>query len=199
MKNAVRLERSGRVSLREGETMDQPDDPGAVFDAHVRAEFVARDIDATMATMGDAPYVTHVPVMTGGCGRDDLRRFYSSYFIGRWPEDTQLKAISRTIGQGRVIDEFVLSFTHTMEMPAMLPGIAPTGRKVELPHVVVMGIENGKVTYEHIYWDQGSLLAQVGLLDPSKLPVSGAEQAHKLLDPKLPSNELIHRAERSKA
>jgi carboxymethylenebutenolidase len=174
-------------------------DPGAVFDAHVRTEFVERDINATMATMVDDPYVTHVPVLTGGCGRDDVRSFYSSYFIGRWPEDTQLKPISRTIGQGRVIDEFVLSFTHDREIPTMLPGIPPTGKKVELPHVVVMGIENNKVVYEHIYWDQGSLLVQVGLLDPAKLPVSGAEQARKLLDPKLPSNELIRRAERAKS
>jgi carboxymethylenebutenolidase len=179
--------------------MEQSDDPGAVFDAHVRAEFVERDVDATMATMTDAPYVTHVPVLTGGCGRDEVRRFYSSYFVGQWPADTQLKPISRTVGQGRVIDEFILSFTHDVEMPAMLPGVAPTGRKVELPHVVVMGIENGKVAHEHIYWDQGSLLAQVGLLDPAKLPVAGAEQARKLLDPKLPSNELIRRAERAKA
>jgi carboxymethylenebutenolidase len=176
--------------------MEQSDDLGKVFDAHVHAEFVARDIDATMATMVDDPYVTHVPVMTGGTGRDEVRRFYNSYFINHWPADTQLRPISRTIGQGRVIDEFVLSFTHDMEMPAMLPGVRPTGRKVELPHVVVMGVEKGKVVYEHIYWDQGSLLAQVGLIDPVKLPVSGAEQARKLLNPKLPSNELIQRAER---
>jgi carboxymethylenebutenolidase len=175
--------------------MEQSDDL-AVFDAHVRAEFVARDIKMTMATMGDAPHMTHVPVLTGGCGYEEVRRFYTSYFIGHWPADTQLKPISRTIGQGRVIDEFVLSFTHDREIPAMLPGVPATGKKVELPHVVVMGIENGK---EHIYWDQGSLLAQVGLLDPTKLPVSGAEQARKLLDPKLPSNELIYRAERGKA
>ena len=140
-------------------------------------------------------FVTHVPVMTGGYGSDDVRQFYTSYFIGHWPADTQLKPISRTIRQARVIDEFVLSFTHDTEMPTMLPGVPPTGRKVQLPHVVVMGIENGKVTYEHIYWDQGSLLAQVGLLDPAKFRVTGAEQARKLLDPKLPSNELIHRAE----
>jgi carboxymethylenebutenolidase len=138
--------------------MEQSEDPGAVFDAHVRAEFVARDIDATMATMVDDPYVTHIPVLTGGYGREDVRRFYSSYFIGHWPEDTQLKPISRTIGQGRVIDEFVLSFTHDREIPAMLPGVPPTGKKVELPHVVVMGIENSKVAYGHIYWDQASLL-----------------------------------------
>ncbi|HEY7300444.1 MAG TPA: nuclear transport factor 2 family protein [Xanthobacteraceae bacterium] len=178
--------------------MEQSDDLGKVFDAHVHAEFVARDVDATMATMVDHPYVTHVPVMTGGNGRDEVRRFYSSYFIGHWPADTHLERISRTIGQGRVIDEFVLTFTHDMEMPAMLPGVPPTGRKVELPHVVVMAIEKGKVAYEHIYWDQGSLLAQVGLIDPAKLPVSGAEQARKLLNSKLPSNELIQRAERIK-
>jgi carboxymethylenebutenolidase len=178
--------------------MDQLADLGKVFDAHVHAEFVARDIDATMATMADDPYVTHVPVMTGGSGRDEMRRFYNSYFIGRWPADTELIPISRTVGQGRVIDEFVLTFTHDRKMPAMLPGISPTGRKVELPTVVVMGVENGKVTHEHIYWDQGSLLAQIGLLDAAKLPVTGAEQARKLLNPKLPSNELIHRAERTK-
>ena len=178
--------------------MSNFDDPGAAFDAHVRAEFVERDVDATMATMADAPYVTHVPVLTGGYGAAEVRQFYATYFVGRWPADTQMKPVSRTIGQGRVIDELVVSFTHDVEMPAMLPGVPPTGRRVELPHVVVMGIENGKIAYEHIYWDQASLLAQVGLLDAAVLPVTGAEQARKLLDPSLPSNELIHRAGQTK-
>lgn len=173
-------------------------DPGAVFDAHVRAEFVERSVDATMATMNDAPYVTHVPVLTGGYGRDEVRRFYTNWFVGRWPADTEVTPVSRTVGQGRVIDELIVSFTHDVEMPAILPGIAPTGRKVTLAHVVVMGIVDGKVTYEHIYWDQASLLVQVGLIDPAKLPVIGADQARKLRDPTLPSNELIHRAERRK-
>jgi carboxymethylenebutenolidase len=170
------------------------EEPGAVFDAHVRAEFVERSVDATMATMTDAPYVTHVPVMTGGYGHDEVRQFYATWFIGHWPADVQITPISRTVGQGRVIDELIASFTHDVEMPALLPGVAPTGRKVTLPHVVVMGIVGGKVAYEHIYWDQASLLVQVGLLDPAKLPVVGAEQADKLRDPTLPSNELIHRA-----
>jgi carboxymethylenebutenolidase len=170
------------------------EEPGAVFDAHVRAEFVERSVDATMATMTDAPYVTHVPVMTGGYGHDEVREFYATWFIGHWPADVQITPISRTVGQGRVIDELIASFTHDVEMPALLPGVAPTGRKVTLPHVVVMGIVGGKVAYEHIYWDQASLLVQVGLLDPAKLPVVGAEQADKLRDPTLPSNELIHRA-----
>jgi carboxymethylenebutenolidase len=173
-------------------------DPGAVFDAHVRAEFVERSVDATMATMNDAPYVTHVPVLTGGYGRDEVRHFYTNWFVGRWPADTEVTPVSRTVGQGRVIDELIVSFTHDVEMPAILPGVAPTGRKVTLAHVVVMGIVDGKVTYEHIYWDQASLLVQVGLIDPAKLPVIGADQARKLRDPTRPSNELIHRAERQK-
>jgi carboxymethylenebutenolidase len=139
-----------------------PEEAGAVFDAHVRAEFVERSVEATMATMTDAPYVTHVPVMTGGYGRDQVHQFYADWFVGRWPADMQVTQISRTVGQGRVIDELIASFTHDVEMPALLPGIAPTGRKVTLPHVVVMGIVDGKVAYEHIYWDQASLLVQVG-------------------------------------
>ena len=173
-------------------------EPGAIFDAHMRAEFVEGNVDATMATMTDTPHVTHVPVLTGGHGRDEVRAFYATWFVGRWPADTQVTQISRTVGQGRVIDELIITFTHDVEMPALLPGVAPTGRKVALPHVVLVGIVDGKVAYEHIYWDQASLLVQVGLLDPTTLPVSGAEQAAKLRDPTLPSNELIHRAQRRK-
>jgi len=80
-------------------------------------------------------------------------------------------------------------------MKVYLPGVAPTGRKVVLPNVVVMGFDNeGRVAYEHIYWDQASLLVQVGLLDPRSLPVSGAEQATRLVNPKEPANEMIARS-----
>lgn len=167
---------------------------GAMFDAHVAAEFVARDVNATMATMVETPSLTHVPVLTGGYGRAAVRDFYANYFIGHWPDDTTLSPISRTIGQSRVIDEFILSFTHDREIPALLPGVAPTGRKVALPHVVVMGFADGKVAFERIYWDQASLLVQIGLIDPTSLPVTGAEQARRVLDVTLPSNELIQRA-----
>ena len=153
------------------------------------------DIDATMATMSESPYLNHVPVLTGGYGREQVRNFYERYFIGHWPSDTTLTPISRTIGQGRVVDEFVVSFTHDIAMPAILPGVAPTGCHVDLPHVVIMGIDDGKVTFEHIYWDQASLLVQIGLIDPANLPVSGAEQAARLLDPTLPANALIVRSD----
>jgi carboxymethylenebutenolidase len=168
---------------------------GAVFDAHVRAEFVERDVAATMATMTSDPFVTHVPTLTGGTGRDEVERFYRDYFVGHWPEDVEVKPISRTVGKDRVVDELMVSFTHDREMKAYLPGVPPTGRKVKLPHVVVMGFDNvGRVAYERIYWDQASLLVQIGLLDPDLLPVSGAEQARRVMDPREPANEMIARS-----
>lgn len=169
-------------------------DLGAVFDDHVRAEFVDRDLEATMETMVDEPYVNHVPVMTGGVGRDEVARFYDDHFIGHWPEDIEVIPVSRTSGEDQVVDELVLRFTHDIEMPALLPGVAPTGRFVELAFAVVVGFRDGKITHEHIYWDQASLLTQVGLLDPEVLPVTGPEHARKILDPSLPANALIERA-----
>lgn len=157
-------------------------DLGAVFDQHVEAEFVAQDIDATMSTMVQEPYVWHVPALTGGAGGDAVRRFYKSALIGCTPADSVLKPITRTVSADRVIDEFVLEFTHDCEMPFMLPGVAPTGRRVRIPTVVVMGFQEGKVAYEHIYWDQASVLVQIGLLDPAQLPVAGSAQADRLLE-----------------
>ncbi len=169
-------------------------DLGALFDAHIKAEFVDMDVGATMATMTEEPYLTHVPTLAGGTGRAQVERFYRDHFVGHWPADVLVKSLSRTIGQNRVVDELIVSFTHDREMRVFLPGVAATGRKVVLPHVVVMGFdETGRVAYEHIYWDQATLLVQVGLLDPALLPVAGAEQAERLLDPALPANEMMQR------
>ena len=151
-----------------------------VFDAHIRHEFVDHDVDATMQTMGSEPYLLHLPTLTGGDGRAAVRRFYERLFVGKWPADTKVTRISRTVGVDQVVDELIVSFTHDVPLEFMLPGIPPTGKYVELPHVVVMKFQNGKVVHEHIYWDQGSLLAQVGLLDPTRVPVIGAEQASAL-------------------
>lgn len=165
---------------------------GAVFDAHVAAEFVDLDLDATMATMSADPYVYHLPAMTGGVGSEAVRRFYGDHFIGKWPRDVEITPVSRTVGERQVVDELVLSFTHDVEMPQLLPGVAPTGRNVRLAFCVVVGFEDGKVDHEHIYWDQASLLAQVGLLDAAQLPVTGAEQAETVLDPRAHTlNQLI--------
>ena len=157
-------------------------DLGAVFDEHVGAEFDLKDVDATMRTMVEEPYVWHVPALTGATGGDAVRRFYSTQFVGQTPADAVLHPIARSVSTDRVIDEFVLEFTHDREVPFMLPGVAPTGRRVRIPTVVVMGFIDGKVAYEHIYWDQASVLVQIGLLDPAGLPIAGSEQAERLLD-----------------
>jgi carboxymethylenebutenolidase len=152
----------------------------AVFDEHMRDEFELRDADATMATMSAEPYVNHVTVGTGGVGREAVHRFYRDDFIPNWPEDTTTEPVSRTIGADQIVDELIVSFTHTREMPAILPGLPPTGRRMEVPFAVVVGLEDGLVHHEHIYWDQASALVQLGVLDPAGLPVTGVEQATNL-------------------
>jgi len=153
----------------------------ALFDAHILREFADRDVEATMETMVPEPYVHCVPIMTGGSGGLEVRRFYSEHFVNQIPKDATVTPISRTIGKDQVVDELIVSFTHDTQWDYLLPGIPPTGKKIELPHVVVMRFENGKVAHEHVWWDQASLLVQVGLLDPANLPVAGVEQARKLL------------------
>ncbi len=166
-------------------------DLGAIFDEHVAGEFVAKDLTATMATMTAEPFVNHVPTMMGGVGGAQVADFYGKYFIGHWPDDTTIIPICRTVGMDRVVDEMIMSFTHDIPMDTFLPGIAPTGRPVRLPVVVVMGFEDDKVAFERIYWDQASLLVQVGLLDENRLPVTGAVQAQKVLDKDVPANHLL--------
>ncbi len=173
---------------------DHLPDLGAVFDAHVRHEFEDRDVDATMGTMTADPYVYHVPTMTGGMGAAGVRNFYSRHFIGKWPKDTTVTRVSRTVGTDQVVDELIVSFTHDVVMDIFLPGIPPTGKRVVLPHVVVMKFVDGKVSHEHIYWDQASALAQVGLLNADALPVVGGEQARGLLDRTVSLNGIIERA-----
>ncbi len=168
-----------------------------LWDAHCRCEFETRDVDATMATMVDQPCVNHIPTMTGGVGHDELKRFYKYHFIGVNPPDFRLTPVSRTIGVDRLVDEFVVHFPHTTEIDWMLPGIAPTGREVSVPTVAVVQFQDAKLVHEHIYWDQASVLAQVGLLDPSGLPVTGAEAARKVVDKTLPSNVLMKRWQES--
>ena len=152
-----------------------------IFDKHVNCEFEDKDVDATMQTMTKEPYVYHVPVLTGGKGYNEVYTFYSNSFVGKMPSDTKFVRISRTISKDQVVDELIISFTHKIEIPAMIPGIPPTGKYVELPIVVVMKFKGNKIAHEHIYWDQASLLKQIGLLDNSKeLPILGIEQSKKL-------------------
>ncbi|HET9478634.1 MAG TPA: dienelactone hydrolase family protein [Pyrinomonadaceae bacterium] len=162
----------------------------ARWDDHVKYEFATRDTDDTLETMVPDAYVNHVPVMTGGVGHEELREFYSQHFIPQMPPDTSMTPVSRTIGVDRIVDEMVFEFTHTSKMDWMLPGVEPTGKHVRVALVVIVHFRDGKLAHEHIYWDQASVLVQLGLLDPQRLPVAGVESAEKVLNPWLKSRPL---------
>ncbi|WP_414572670.1 ester cyclase [Nostoc sp. CCY 9925] len=165
----------------------------AVWEEHLQYEFGTHSTEDALATMVEDAYVNHIPVMTGGVGKPALREFYSKYLIPQMPPDTELILISRTIGTDQLVDEMVAKFTHTVWMEWILPGVAPTGKRVEVPVVAIVQFRDGKLAHEHIYWDQASVLVQVGLLDPGTLPVVGVDSARKAIDPNLPSNTLIDR------
>jgi carboxymethylenebutenolidase len=131
--------------------------------------------------------------MTGGVGAKELSRFYQHHFVHGNPPDMKLIPISRTIGALQIVDEFIMCFTHSTEIDWMLPNVAPTGKYVEIPMLGVIKFRGDKLYHEHIYWDQASVLVQIGLLNPEGLPVAGVETARKLLDEQLPSNTLMGR------
>ena len=165
-----------------------------LWDKHCEYEFATRNVEDTMATMVAEPYVNHIPTMTGGVGYRHLYRFYKHHFIPKTPADTKLVPISRTVGVDRLVDEMLFCFTHDIEIDWMLPGIPPTGRYVEIPLLAVVCFRGDKLYNEHIYWDQASVLVQIGVLDPARVPaIAGVETARKLLDQSLPSNTLMDR------
>ncbi|SAL00754.1 dienelactone hydrolase family protein [Caballeronia calidae] len=162
-----------------------------LWEQHCYFEFGTRDVDAVMPTMVAEPYVNHVPTMTGGVGHDQLKRFYTYHFVHSNPADTKLIPVSRTIGADRVVDEFVFCATHDREIDWLLPGLAPTGKYFEVPMLAVIRFRGDRLYNEHIYWDQASVLVQIGVLNPEGLPVAGRQTARKLIDETLPSNELM--------
>jgi carboxymethylenebutenolidase len=135
-----------------------------------------------MDTMVPDPYFNDVPTMTGGIGRESLTRFYNEHFVNSMPADAQMVPVSRTVGIDRLVDEFVLCCTHDVDMHWMLPGVAPTGRYFEVAMVAVVRFRGEKIDNLHVYWDQASVLVQIGLLDPARLPVTGVESARRVLD-----------------
>lgn len=163
----------------------------SLWEAHCALEFESREVEPLMKTMVDEPYVNHIPTMTGGVGHKQLKRFYQYHFVNANPPDTKLIPISRTVGANQLVDEMLFCFTHTCEIDWMLPGVAPTGRRVQIPLVAIVKFRGDKLYHEHIYWDQASVLVQIGLLEPTGLPVAGIDTARKLLDENLPSNTLM--------
>lgn len=167
-------------------------DLAALWEMHAYYEFSSRNADDTIETMVERPYVNHVPLMTGGMGRTELRHFYRHYFVDVHPDDYNIIPISRTIGANRLVDEMIACFTHDRMMDYILPGVEPTGREVMLAATGIITFRGPKLRHEHLYYDQASLLVQVGLLDPKLYSVAGVEQARKIMSPfDTPSNELM--------
>ncbi|KAK8181148.1 hypothetical protein BC567DRAFT_284277 [Phyllosticta citribraziliensis] len=183
----------------------------AIWDEHTYHEFAARDVPATMATMVAAPYVNHVPTLTGGIGHAALSHFYATRFVTANPDDVALEVVSRSVGVDRVVDEFVFSGTHDRVVDWLLPGVPPTGKRFEVPMTCVVNVRGDRLFHEHIAWDQATLLRQLGLLPEYlpfsypvpghegtgkrfeyRLPVAGIQTAQKLRDERaVPSNEMF--------
>ena len=175
-----------------------------VREAHATLSLGHRDASATVQTMRPDAHVTYLPTLTGGDGKRALHHFYEDFFMPGLPPSFNTRLVSRTSGVDRVVDEFVVSFKHSVEMEWILPGVAPTNRDVEIAMVSVVAVRGGKLVHEHVYWDQASVLMQIGALDPNnvpeqlkengceKLPVVGPEAARKVLDPDVvPANDLL--------
>jgi carboxymethylenebutenolidase len=167
---------------------NEADNLADVWDKHLESEFEKKDVDAAMSTMSEEPYVHCVPTLTGGRGFNGVYDFYKNHFIGKTPKNLRITKISRTVGKDQVVDEFILSFTHDIEFEYLLPGVPPTGKYVEIPHVAVVKFKNNKISHEHLHWDQASVLAQIGLLKPEKIPITGIEQSKKLVELSIPTD-----------
>ncbi|SES81049.1 hypothetical protein [Stigmatella erecta] len=166
------------------------------WEAHLHSEFQAKSTEEALATMTDTPRVNIVPLMVGGLNAEELKIFYSKHFLNQLPPDIAFAPITRTVGQGRIVDEFVLKFTHSLQMDWILPGVPPTHRWIEMAMVVIVQFnpQGDKIESENLYWDMGSIMLQAGLIDAS-LPVRGADHARQALNPVMPMNELITRAQ----
>ncbi len=161
-----------------------------LFEKHVGAE-LGGDLATTLATMTDNPHLNHVPTMAGGVGREAVAAFYRDHLVGKFfPPDVKMTSVSRTVGESQLVEELFITFTHTMTMDWLLPGVAPTGKPVEMAVAAIVGFKDGRISHEHIYWDQAGVLAQIGLLDPAGLPVTGADSARKVLDPIRPARQM---------
>ena len=165
-----------------------------IWQKHMFAEFAARSVHDALATMTEDAYVNNVPLLLGGIGKQGVGDFYANYFVAQMPPDIESTLVSRTIGQDRIVEEAVFRFTHSQRMDWILPGVAPTGKRIEVAVVGVIQFRAGKIAHEHLYWDQASVLVQVGLLDEMALPIAGRQVARRLLDPTIPMNEVLRRA-----
>src|SRR5213075_1986300 len=144
-----------------------------LWEQHVQYEFSTRNAEDTLATMVEDAYVNHIPVLTGGVGRSELREFYSKRFIPQMPPDTEMTRVSRTIGDDQLVDEMVFKFTHTIPMDWMLPGIPATGKRVEVPRDKIVRLRDDKLANANFSGVSAWGLVKMGFSPPSFPPAGG--------------------------
>ena len=148
----------------EREVVVEREEMERLWAEHLECEFEAKNVDAALGTMVDDAYINHMPVNTGGRGKEELRAFYRDVFIPSWPDDLQMQPLNRVVGDDQLVDELHASFTHSQQMDWFLPGLSPTNRTVDVDFVVVVQFRDDRIACERIYWDHATVLRQVGLL-----------------------------------
>jgi len=151
-----------------------------LWEQHTAYEFELRDADLAVSTMVDDASVMHLPTMSGGVGKENLRHYYADVFIPGIPADTTTEPIARSVGDSLLVDEFIIRMTHDQDVPFLLPGVAPTGITVQVPTVVIVKFRGDLMESERLYWDQAAVLSQLGLIDPS-LPFADATEITRFL------------------
>lgn len=168
----------GRIS--GGNTVDQ-EDMVALWEQHTAYEFVVKDADLAVTTMVEDASVMHLPTMSGGFGKNYLRGYYRDVFIPGIPQNTSTETVDRSVGGDFLVEEIIMRMTHDREVPFLLPGLAPTGRTVEVPLVVIVKFRDDLMESERLYWDQAAVLTQVGLLAVKGLPMADFTEVARFL------------------
>ena len=156
-----------------------------LWDRHTEYEFALKDADLAVSTMVPDASVMHIPTMSGGFGRDELRGYYRDVFIPAIPADTTNEVVARSVGDDFLVEEAIMRLTHDREMPFLAPGIAATGRTLEIPFVVIVTFRDDLMLGERLYWDQAQVLRQLGLVPDGGLPIAGLTDITTFLTQKL--------------
>ncbi|MET8433328.1 nuclear transport factor 2 family protein [Streptomyces sp900116325] len=153
----------------------------ALWEQHTANEFVVKDADLAVATMVEDASVMHLPTMSGGFGKNYLRGYYRDVFIPGIPQNTTTETVDRSVGSDFLVEEIIMRMPHDQEIPFLLPGLAATGRTVEVPLVVVVKFRDDLMASERLYWDQAAVLAQIGLITAEDLPMADFTEVSRFL------------------
>lgn len=135
-----------------------------LWDEHIKGEFMTKDTDLSLSTMVEDASVITVPTGWGGKGKAALRPLYRDEFIPSIPPSWTHTTKNVVATDDCIVEEACINLVHTQQMDWFLPGIPPTNKPIEFDIVLIVQFRDGKMAAERIYWDQASVLRQVGKL-----------------------------------